>query len=108
MYLGRLERSSFETYLFIQHTVLEKMPQHKSAAKRVRQNEVQRSRNRVQRSTMRTKIKNVQSSTDKEEAVALLNDVKSTLDRLVGKNIIKRNQAANYKSSLEKSVNALS
>ncbi len=83
------------------------MPQHKSAAKRVRQNEVQRARNRVQRSKMRNMIKNLQASTDKDEAVTLLNDVKSTLDRLVSKNILKKNQVANYKSSLEKSVNAL-
>ncbi len=83
------------------------MPQHKSAAKRVRQNEVQRNRNRNKRSKMRTMVKNLQASTNKEEAVPLLNEVKSTLDRMVGRNILKKNQAANYKSSLEKSVNAL-
>lgn len=84
------------------------MPQHKSAVKRVRQNEVQRSRNRIKRTKLRTMIKNVQQSTDKKEAVILLNKVKSHLDQLVGANIVKKNQAANYKSSLEKSVNALS
>lgn len=52
-------------------------------------------------------VKNLQASTNKEEAVPLLNEVKSTLDRMVGRNILKKNQAANYKSSLEKSVNAL-
>jgi len=83
------------------------MPQHKSAEKRVRQNEVQRNRNRVQRSKMRTMIKKLETTTDKEEAVVLLNEVKSSLDRMVSKNIVKKNQAANYKSSLEKSVNAL-
>ena len=83
------------------------MPQHKSAEKRVRQNEVRRIRNRELRSKMRTMIKNLQANTNKDEAIVLLNDVKSGLDRLVIKNIIKKNQAANYKSSLEKSVNAL-
>ena len=83
------------------------MPQHKSAIKRVRQNEVQRSRNRVQRSKMRTMIKKLETTTDKTDATAQLSDVKSLLDRLVGKNIMKKNQAANYKSALEKSVNAL-
>ena len=83
------------------------MPQHKSAIKRVRQNEVKRNRNRVQRSKMRTMVKNLEQTTDKSEASAKLNEVKSLLDRLVGKNILKKNQAANYKSSLEKSVNAL-
>ena len=83
------------------------MPQHKSAEKRVRQNEVRRIRNRELRSKMRTMIKNLQASTDKDEANVLLKDVKSGLEWLGIKNIIKKNQAANYKSSLEKSVNAL-
>ncbi|TDI76268.1 MAG: 30S ribosomal protein S20 [Bacteroidetes bacterium] len=83
------------------------MPQHKSAAKRVRQDEVKRSRNRVQRSKLRTMVKNLKQTTDKSEATVELSEVKSLLDRLVGKNILKKNQAANYKSSLEKSVNAL-
>ena len=84
------------------------MPQHKSAIKRVRQNDVRRARNRVQRSKMRSMMKRLQQSTEKDEAVVLLNDVKSYLDQMVSKNIVKKNQAANYKSSLEKSVNALS
>jgi small subunit ribosomal protein S20 len=84
------------------------MPQHKSAMKRVRQDELKRARNRVQRSKMRTMVKKLQKSEDKNEAVVLLNDVKSFMDRLVSKNIIKKNQAANYKSSLEKTVNSLS
>lgn len=56
---------------------------------------------------MRTMVKKLQTTTDKADATAQLSEVKSLLDRLVGKNIMKKNQAANYKSSLEKSVNAL-
>ena len=83
------------------------MPQHKSAIKRVRQNKARRERNRIQRSRMRSMIKRLRETTDKENASTLLNETKSYLDRLVGKNIIKKNQAANYKSSLEKAVNAI-
>lgn len=84
------------------------MPQHKSAAKRVRQNEKRRARNRIQRSRMRTMIKKLRQLDDPAEAQTLLNDVKSYLDRLATKRIIHKNKAANYKSELEQRVNALS
>lgn len=83
------------------------MPQHKSAAKRVRQSEKRRAQNRVHRSRMRTMIKKLQQADDKEQATALLDDVKAYLDRLSCKGIIHKNKAANYKSQLERSVNAL-
>ena len=82
------------------------MPQHKSAVKRVRQSETRRLRNRLHRGRMRTIIKKLQSTTDREEAVVLLKDVKSYLDRMVNKGIIHKNKAANTKSKLEKVVNA--
>ena len=84
------------------------MPQNKSAKKRVRQTEKRRSRNRVQRSRMRTMMSNLKETTNKEEAEAQLRDVKSYLDQMVNKNILHKNTAANYKASLEKSVNSLS
>ena len=83
------------------------MPQHKSAAKRVRQNERRRIRNRFQRSRMRTMIKKLRATDDKSQAQELLNDVKALLDRLAGKRIIHHNMAANYKSELEGHVNKL-
>ncbi|WP_457652736.1 30S ribosomal protein S20 [Rhodocaloribacter sp.] len=83
------------------------MPQHKSAIKRVRQNEKRRARNRFHRAKMRTMIKKLRATTDKEQATTLLNEVKAYLDRLVALGIIHRNKAANYKSTLEKRVNAL-
>lgn len=83
------------------------MPQHKSAAKRVRQNEKRRARNRYQRSRMRTMIKKLRHTEDPAEAQTLLNDVKAYLDRLATKRIIHKNKAANYKSELERHVNAL-
>lgn len=80
------------------------MPQHKSAAKRVRQDAERREQNRVHRSKMRTLVKNLRETTDKAEAEAQLPKVKSVLDRLASKGIIHRNKAANYKSELEKHV----
>lgn len=83
------------------------MPQHKSAEKRVRQNAKRRERNRIHRSRMRTLIKKLQGTQDKAEALLLLNEVKACLDRLATKRLIHKSKAANYKSSLEKYVNAL-
>jgi small subunit ribosomal protein S20 len=82
------------------------MPQHKSAEKRVRQNAKRREHNRYHRSRLRTMIKKLQATENKEEAVPLLNDVKAYLDRLATKGIIHKNKAAHYKSKLEKSVSA--
>lgn len=83
------------------------MPQHTSAAKRVRQNEKRRARNRYHRSRMRTLIKKLRQTEDKDQAQALLDDTKAYLDRLATKGIIHKNKAANYKSKLEHHVNTL-
>ncbi len=80
------------------------MPQHKSAIKRVRQNERRRLRNRYHKSRIRTMIKSLRETTDKNEAAQRLNEVKSYLDRLSSKGIVHRNTAANYKSKLERHV----
>ena len=84
------------------------MPQSASATKRVRQNEKRRAHNRQRLNRVRSKMKRLQSMEAPEEAAALLNEVKSGLDRLVAKNIIHKNKAANYKSELQKHVNGLS
>ena len=83
------------------------MPQHKSAEKRVRQNEKRRVRNRYQKVRMRTLVKQLEATEDKAEAERLLNEVKAQLDRLATKRIITPNKAAHVKSRLEKQVNAL-
>lgn len=57
---------------------------------------------------MRTMIKKLRQTTDKEQAASLLPEVKAYLDRLAAKGIIHKNKASNYKSELEKAVNALS
>ena len=83
------------------------MPQHKSAAKRVRQTERRNLRNRASRSKMRTLIKKLRATDDAQQAQAMLSEVKSYLDRMASKNIIHKNKAAHVKSQLEKHVNSL-
>lgn len=83
------------------------MPQHKSAKKRVRQNAKRRVRNRQQRSRVRTMIKKLRATEDKEQAEALLRETKAYLDRLATKGLVHRNKVAHYKSKLEKHVNSL-
>jgi small subunit ribosomal protein S20 len=83
------------------------MPQHKSAAKRVRQSEKKRAANRLHRSRIRTMMKKLRSIDSKDEATTFLSEVKAYLDRLASKRIIHKNMAANYKSELERGVNAL-
>jgi len=84
------------------------MPQHQSAAKRVRQNAKRREQNRQKRSRMRTLLKKVHAANTKEEALPLLNETKAYLDRMATKGLIHKNKAANYKSALEQHVNQLS
>ena len=57
---------------------------------------------------MRTMIKTLNQTEDKEQAVALLNDVKRYIDQLTAKGIVHRNAAAHHKSRLEKRVSGLS
>jgi len=83
------------------------MPQHKSAEKRVRQTVTRRARNRTYISSMRTMIKKLEASTDRDEAVSLLNKTKSYLDKLTSKGVVKANMAGNTKSRLERRINTL-
>jgi len=83
------------------------MANHKSALKRIRQNESKRTRNKYQHKTTRNAIKKLRELTDKKEAEALLPSVYSMLDKLAKKNIIHANKAANLKSGLTKFVSAI-
>lgn len=83
------------------------MPQHKSAIKRVRQSEKRRDHNRTRRSKMRTLVKKVLSTEDKEQAEKYLKDAVSYLDRMATKNIIHPNKAANQKARITRHVNKL-
>ncbi|WP_299889181.1 30S ribosomal protein S20 [uncultured Lacinutrix sp.] len=80
------------------------MANHKSALKRIRQNETKRLRNKYQHKTTRNAIKKLRELTDKKEAEALLPSVVSMLDKLAKNNVIHANKAANLKSGLTKHV----
>ena len=83
------------------------MPQHKSAAKRVRQDAKRRVRNRYQKVRVRTMIKDLRATTDPAEATTKLNAVKAHLDRLAARRIVHPNNAANTKSQLDLYVRSL-
>ena len=83
------------------------MAHHKSALKRIRQNEKRRLQNRYYKKTTRTAIKNLRDLKDKAEADSFLPKVISMIDRLAKKGNIHRNKAANLKSGLMRHVNAL-
>ncbi|MDQ0591866.1 small subunit ribosomal protein S20 [Chryseobacterium ginsenosidimutans] len=89
------------------HSHLNDMANHKSALKRIRQNEVRRLRNRYYHKTARTALKILRNEEDKAAATEQLPKVISLLDKLAKKNIIHKNKAANLKSKLTKHVNKL-
>jgi small subunit ribosomal protein S20 len=83
------------------------MPNHKSAEKRVRQNEKRRAINRSNRSRFRTQIKKLRAAlaTGGADLQPLLAETVSTIDKAVQKGIIHKNAAARYKSRLTARVN---
>ena len=83
------------------------MAYHKSALKRIRQNEVKRLHNRYYAKTTRNAIKVLRNTTDKEEAAKLYPEVISMIDKLAKRNIIHKNKASNLKSKLAIQINKL-
>jgi small subunit ribosomal protein S20 len=83
------------------------MANHKSAEKRIRQNEKRRAINRANRGRMRTEIKKLRSALalgDLPAAQELLPGVVSIIDKSIQKGVLHRNAAARYKSRLTTSV----
>lgn len=79
------------------------MPNHKSAEKRVRQNEKRNEINRGNRGRLRTGIKKLRAaieSGDAGSAQTLLPQTVSLIDKAVQKGVLHRNAAARYKSRL--------
>ena len=83
------------------------MAHHKSALKRIRQNEKRRLHNKYYAKTTRNAIRKLRATTNKSEAQTLFKEVSSMLDRLAKRNIIHQNKAANNKSKLARFVNGL-
>lgn len=84
------------------------MPNHKSAEKRVRQNEKRREINRGNRSRLRTQVKKLRAALEegvKDGLQATYSQTVSTIDKAVNKGILHRNAAARYKSRLTARVN---
>ena len=85
------------------------MPNHKSAEKRMRQNERRRQINRGNRSRVRTAIKGLRSALgtgDASQVQALLPKTISTIDKAVQNGALHKNAAARYKSRLTAHANA--
>ena len=76
------------------------MAHHKSTIKRIKTNARDEARNKQYRSRMKTHIKKVRAATTQEEGEKLYREASSLLDKLVNKNLIHRNKAANQKSKL--------
>jgi small subunit ribosomal protein S20 len=87
------------------------MPNHKSAEKRVRQNEKRRATNRGHRTKVRTYIKKLRAaldSNDKQEVAQILPEAISVIDKSVQKGVMHANAAARYKSRLTVRANQAS
>mgnify|MGYP001458104776 CR=1 FL=1 len=83
------------------------MANHKSAIKKIRQDEQKRLKNKYYAKTMRNAVRKLRATTNKDEAVAMLPKVQKLVDRLAHVNIIHKNKAANLKSKMTLYVNKL-
>ena len=79
------------------------MPNHKSAEKRMRQNEKRRVINRGNRTKVRSYIKKLRTALDAgkaDEIQSVLPEAISVIDKSVQKGVLHANAAARYKSRL--------
>jgi small subunit ribosomal protein S20 len=83
------------------------MANTQSAKKRIRTNERKRVRNKASLSRVKTLIKNVMESSDKETAESRLKKAVAVLDKTANKGRLHRNNVARKKSKLTKFVNSL-
>jgi small subunit ribosomal protein S20 len=82
------------------------MPNHKSAEKRMRQNEKRKQINRSNRTRVRTSIRKLRGALEESgDAAALLPQTVSTIDKAVQKGVMHKNTAARYKARLTARVN---
>ena len=82
----------------------------KSQIKRIKTNEKARQRNKAVKSELKTYVRKVREAVaagDKEAAGTALQAASRKLDKAVSKGVIHANQAANRKSAIAKSVEAL-
>jgi small subunit ribosomal protein S20 len=84
------------------------MPNIKSAKKRMELSRVANTRNRANRSRIKTAIRRVREAESTEVAQERLREAVALLDRATTKNLIPANRAARVKSQLARHVNQLS
>ena len=87
------------------------MATHKSAIKRAKQNEIRRQRNRAVRTRVKSVVKEVRISLEKqsvEEAQAALQKAVPVIDRAVSRGALHHRTASRKISRLSKKVHALS
>ncbi|HOY30612.1 MAG TPA: 30S ribosomal protein S20 [Bacteroidales bacterium] len=76
------------------------MANHISSEKRIRQTKTKRLHNRYYAITMRNALKEFRNLKEKEKVQAEMPKMISMIDKLVTKNIIHKNKAANLKSGM--------
>lgn len=84
------------------------MPNHKSAEKRMRQNEKRRAINRGHRTKVRSYIKKLRGALDSGKTAdisQILPEAISVIDKSVQKGVLHANAAARYKSRLTVQAN---
>ncbi len=84
-----------------------KMANHSSNIKRIRQDKKKALHNKYYAKTMRNAVRKLRATTDKDEAIKLYPSVQKLLDKLAKNNIIHANKAANLKSGLSVHINKL-
>jgi len=86
------------------------MPNIKSAAKRVKQSEKRRIRNKMYKTRFKNAVKKVLKAMEekqpKEKIMELVKEAQSALDKAVSKGAIHKNQASRRKARLMAKVNA--
>lgn len=83
------------------------MAHHKSAKKRIRQDEKKRLHNRYYKKSARTAIAKLRGITEKADAESYLPKVIAMIDKLAKRGTWHSNKASNLKSKLTKHVNSL-
>jgi len=83
------------------------MANHSATKKSVRKNAKRNERNRYQGKTTRNAIRDFKVIDIKESATEKISDISSKIDKLAKRGIIHKNKAANLKSKLTKSIQAL-
>jgi small subunit ribosomal protein S20 len=83
------------------------MANHKSALKRIRQNENKKVHNKFYAKTMRNALRDFRGLTEKKDLEERFPKLTSLIDKLVKKNLIHKNKAANLKSKMAKQVSSI-